>query len=57
MIKGLKRHKTTNVTVFEYGLLSASAKAAEKDNVEAISEDAFEYLKSVVYVMSRNHVF
>lgn len=45
MIKGLKRQKTTNVTVFEYGLLSASAKAAEKDNVEAISEDAFEYLK------------
>lgn len=45
MIKGLKRQKTTNVTVFEYGLLSASYKAAEKDNVEAISEDAFEYLK------------
>jgi 5-methylcytosine-specific restriction enzyme subunit McrC len=45
MIKGLKRQKTTNVTVFEYGLLSASYKAAEKDNVEAISEGAFEYLK------------
>ena len=45
MIKVLKRQKTTNVTVFEYGLLSASSKAAEKDNVEAISEGAFEYLK------------
>ncbi|KZN15307.1 McrC family protein [Marinomonas sp. TW1] len=45
MIKGLKRRQTTNVTVFEYGLLSASSKAAEKDNVESISEGAFEYLK------------
>ncbi|MDO6718695.1 McrC family protein [Psychrosphaera sp. 1_MG-2023] len=45
MIKGLKRRQTTNVTVFEYGLLGASSKAAEKDNVEAISESAFEYLK------------
>lgn len=45
MIKGLKRQKTTNVTVFEYGLLSASSKAVEKDNVEAISEGSFEYLK------------
>lgn len=45
MIKGLKRLKTTNVTVFEYGLLSSSAKAVKKDHVEAITHDAFEYLK------------
>lgn len=45
MIKGLKRQKRTNVTVFEYGLLSASSKAANKDNVETISESTFEYLK------------
>lgn len=45
MIKVLKRQKATNVTVFEYGLLSASSKAAEKDNVKAITEDAFKYLK------------
>lgn len=45
MIKGLKRRQTTNITVFEYGLLSANAKALEKDNVEAITEDSFAYLK------------
>ncbi|MCL1143224.1 McrC family protein [Shewanella gaetbuli] len=45
MIKGLKRRQTTSITVFEYGLLSANTKAVEKDNVEAITEDAFAYLK------------
>ena len=45
MIKGLKRPKTTNITVFEYGLVSASAKAQHKEYIEAISEGAFEYLK------------
>ncbi len=45
MTKGLKRRQTTNITVFEYGLLSASSKAADKDNVEPLSEGAFEYLK------------
>ncbi|MGI2025492.1 McrC family protein [Shewanella glacialipiscicola] len=42
MIKG---SKPINVTVFEYGLLSASTKALEKNNVKSITEDAFEYLK------------
>jgi len=50
MIKGLKRSShlkkaKTNVTVFEYGLLSSSAKAANKGHIEAITDDAFEYLK------------
>ncbi|WP_199526759.1 McrC family protein [Pseudoalteromonas sp. bablab_jr004] len=45
MIKRLKRQKKTNVTVFEYGLLSANTKALNTDNVDAISEGAFEYLK------------
>ena len=45
MIKGLKRRPITNVTIFEYGLLSASTKAVKKNNIEAITESAFEYLK------------
>lgn len=45
MIKELKRQQTINVTVFEYGLLSASAKALNKEFVEVITEDAFRYLK------------
>ncbi|WP_371373439.1 McrC family protein [Thalassotalea aquiviva] len=45
MLKRLKRRKTTNITVFEYGLLSSSTKAIKKNNVETITEDAFEYLK------------
>jgi len=45
MDKRLKRQKTTNVTVFEYGLLSDNTKALNTDNVDAISEGAFEYLK------------
>ena len=45
MIKGLKRRQTTNVTVFEYGLVSASPKAEFKDYIEQVSDEAFEYLK------------
>ncbi|MBB1267908.1 McrC family protein [Shewanella sp. SR44-3] len=45
MLKGLKQPKKTNITVFEYGLLSASDKAAKDERVNAITQHAFEYLK------------
>lgn len=45
MVKGLKQPKKTNITVFEYGLLSASDKASKDERVNAITHNAFEYLK------------
>jgi 5-methylcytosine-specific restriction enzyme subunit McrC len=45
MFKGLTKRKATNITVFEYGLLSSSLKANKDNRVIAITHDAFEYLK------------
>lgn len=45
MVKGLKKRKTRNITLLEYGLLSSHAKAKKENRVEYITEDAFEYLR------------
>ena len=45
MAKPQSKYNVTNITVFEYGLLSGNSKVKHESRVHSISSNAFEYLK------------